>query len=49
MLAVKEKLRTVILEVGQERKTGKSLWILVDDNSSKIRKELYISPRKCNI
>ena len=49
MLAVKEKLRTVTLEVGQERKTGKSLWMLADNNKSKIRKEFYISPRKWNI
>ena len=37
MLAVKENIRTVTLEVAQEKETGQSLWILLDNNRSKIR------------
>ena len=37
ILALKENMRTVTLEVAQEKETGQSLWILVDNNSSKIR------------
>ena len=36
MLAVKENIRTVMLEVAQEKEIGQSLWILLDNNRSKI-------------
>ena len=37
MLAVKENIRTVMLEVAQEKEIWQSLWILLDNNRSKIR------------
>ena len=37
MLAVKENIRTVTLEVAQENKTGQSLWIFPHNNRNKIR------------
>ena len=37
MLAVKENIKTVTLEVTQETKIGQSLWILKDISRSKIR------------
>lgn len=36
MLAAKKNTRTVTTEVAQEKKTGLSLWILLDNNRSKI-------------
>ena len=36
MLAAKKNTRTVTIEVAQEKKTGLSLWILLDNNRSKI-------------
>ena len=36
MLALKENIRTVTLEVAQEKEIGQSLWILLDNNRSKI-------------
>ena len=36
-LAVKENIRKVTLEVIQEKEIGQSLWILLDNNISKIR------------
>ena len=37
MLAVKENIRTVTLEVAQEKEIRPSLWILLDNNRSKIK------------
>ena len=37
MLTVKENVKTVTLEVAQEKKIGQSLWILLDNNRSKVR------------
>ena len=37
MLAVKKNIKTVTLEVNQEKKIGQNLWILLDNNRSKIR------------
>ena len=37
MLAVKENIKTVTLEVTQEKKIGQSLWTLLDISRSKIR------------
>ena len=50
MLQVKENIRTVTLEVAQEKKTGQSLWILLDNIICKIRIGVIYAPtRKCNI
>ena len=37
MWTVKENIRTVTLEVAQEKESGESLWVLLDSNRSKIR------------
>ena len=37
MLAVKENIGTVILDLPREKKTGQSKWIMVDNNRKKIR------------
>ena len=34
---MKENIRTVTLEVAQEKESGESLWVLLDSNRSKIR------------
>ena len=45
MLAVKENIRTVTLEVAQEKEIGQSLWILQDNNRSKIRIGVIYAPQ----
>ena len=37
MLAVKKNIKTVTLEVNKEKEIGQNLWILLDNNRSKIR------------
>ena len=46
MLAVKENIKTVTLEVTQEREIGQSLWILLDNNRSKIRIGAIYAPQE---
>ena len=46
MLAVKENIKTVTLEVTQEKKIGQSLWILLDNNRSKIRIGVIYAPQE---
>ena len=46
MLAVKENIKTVTLEVTQEKEIGKSLRILLDNNRSKIRIEVIYAPQE---
>ena len=46
MLAVKENIQTVTLEVAQEKEIGLSLWILLDNNGSKIRIGVIYAPPK---
>ena len=46
MLAVKENIKTVTLEVAQEKKVGQSLWILLDNNRSKIRIWVIYTPQE---
>ena len=45
MLAVKENIRTVTLEVAQEKEIGQSLWILLDNNRSKIKLGVIYVPQ----
>ena len=45
-LAVKENIRTVTLEVIQEKEIGQSLWILLDNNRSKIRTGVIYAPQE---
>ena len=45
MLAVKENIKTVKLEVAQEKEIGQSLWILPGNNRSKIRIGVNIKQR----
>ena len=42
---MKEKI-TVILEVAQEKEIGQSLWILLDNNKSKIRIRVIYAPQE---
>ena len=49
MLAVKENIKTVTLEVGQEKEIGQSLWILLDNNRSKIRIGVTYDPQELKI
>ena len=46
MLAMKENIRTVTLEVAQEKEIGQSLWILLDNNKSKIRIGVIYAPKE---
>ena len=46
MLAVKENTKTVTLEVSQENKIGQTLWILLDNNKSKIRIGVIYTPQE---
>ena len=46
MLAVKEITKTVTLEVSQENKIGQTLWILLDNNKSKIRIGVIYAPHE---
>ena len=46
MLAVKENITTVTLEVIQEKEIGQSLWIMLDNNRSKIKIGLIYIPHK---
>ena len=47
MLAVKKKtIKTVTLEVGQEKEIGQSLWILLDNNRSKIKIGVTHAPQE---
>ena len=46
MLTVKENIRTVTLEVAQEKEIGQSLWILLDNNRSKIRIGVTCAPQE---
>ena len=46
MLAVKENIKTVTLEVTQEKEIGQSLWILLDNNRSKIRIGVIYAPQE---
>ena len=46
MLAVKENIKSVTLEVAQEKKVGQSLWILLDNNRSKIRIWVIYTPQE---
>ena len=49
MLAVKENKKTVTLEVGQEKEIGRSFWILLDNNRSKIRIGVIYDPHELKI
>ena len=46
MLAVRENTKTVTLEVSQENKIGQTLWILLDNNKSKIRIGVIYTPEE---
>ena len=46
MLAVKENIKTVTLEVGQEKEIGQSLCILLDNNRSKIKTGIIYAPQE---
>ena len=46
MLAVKKTIKTVTLEVGQEKEIGQSLWILLDNNRSKIKIGVTHAPQE---
>ena len=46
MLAVKENIRTVMFEVAQEKEIWQSLWILLDNNRSKIRIGVIYAPQE---
>ena len=46
MAAVKENIRTVILEVAQEKEIGQSLLILLDNSRSKIRIGVIYAPQE---
>ena len=46
MLAAKGNIKTVTLEVTQERETGQSLRILLDNNRSKIGIGVLYAPQK---
>ena len=46
MLAVKKNIRTVSLEVAQEKEIGQSLWIPPDKNRSKIRIGVIYAPQE---
>ena len=46
MLAVKENIITVTLEVAQKKKLRQSLWILLDNNRSKIRVGVIYAPQE---
>ena len=46
MLAVKENIKAFILEVAQENKIEQSLWILLDNNRSKIRIGVIYAPQE---
>ena len=46
MLPVKDNIKTVTLEVAQEKEIGQSLWILLDDNRCKIRIGVIYAPQE---
>ena len=46
MLVVKENIITVTSEVAQEKEIGQSLWILLDNNRSKIRIGVIYAPQE---
>ena len=46
MLAVKENIKTVTLEVAQEKEIGQSSWILIGNNRRKIRIGVIYARRK---
>ena len=46
MLAVKENIKTVTLEVFQLKEIGQSLWILLDNNRNKIRIGVIYAPQE---
>ena len=46
MLAVNENIWAVTLEVAQEKEIGQSLWILLDNNRSKIRIGVIYAPQE---
>ena len=45
-LAVKKNIRTVTLEVIQEKEIGRSFWILLHNNRSKIRTGVIYAPQE---
>ena len=46
VLAMKENIGTVTLEVTQEKEIGQSLWILLDNNRNKIRIGVIYTPQE---
>ena len=46
LLAVKENIKTVTLEVTQEKEIKQSLWILLNKNKSKIRIGVIYAPTR---
>ena len=46
MLAVKENIKTVTLGIAQEMEIGQSLWILLDNNRSKVRIGVIYAPQE---
>ena len=46
IMLVKENIKTVTLEVTQEKQIGQSLWILLDNNRSKIRIGVIYAPQE---
>ena len=46
MLAVKENIRAITLEAAEEKETGQSFWILLDDNRNKIRIGVIYAPQE---
>ena len=49
ILAIKESIKTVTLEVTQEKEIGQSFWILLDNNRSKIRIGVTYDPHELKI
>ena len=46
MLAVKENIKTITVEVAQEKEIGQSLQILLDNNRSNIRIGVIYAPKQ---
>ena len=46
MLPVKDNIKTVTLEVAQEKEIGQSLWILLDNKRRKVRIGVIYAPQE---
>ena len=46
LIAIKEKLKTIVVEVNREEEIGQTLWVLLTIRKHKSEWESYMDPKK---